>query len=318
VVNPQSRANPVPSRAADPPPRYFEARADLAYRYLAGKGLEIGALNWPLELPAAAERSTVDRMTLAELREEYPELRDQDLSEVDVIDDGEKLETIAEGSQDFIIANHFLEHTGDPIGTIRTHLGKLKPGGILFYAVPDKRYTFDFRRGLTPLEHVVRDHEEGPAGSRREHFDQWAHLVSDTGVEQDDPGFAERADQIARKLEAEDFSIHHHTWTAATFLELLLHCRHRFDEGFEIEATCRRELEFVAVLRKAGAYPEPAGSSAPVSTLLAEIERLQTHAGHLERDLNTTNRELSEVKRSPSWRITQPLRNAKALLARRR
>jgi SAM-dependent methyltransferase len=314
VADPQTSTETSPSQAAAPPPRYFEARADLAYRYLAGEGLEIGALNWPLEVPAAARKSTVDRMTLAELREEYPELKDQDLAEVDVIDDGETLATVAEGSQDFIIANHFLEHTGDPIGTIGTHLGKLKPGGILFYAVPDKRYTFDFRRGLTPLEHIVRDHEEGAAGSRREHFDEWGRLVIDTGVPREDPGFEASAEKMARQLEEEDFSIHTHTFTEATFLELLLECRRRFDEGFEIEATCRRELEIVVVLRKAGAYPEPAGTGGTAPQMAAEIERLQAHADRLERDLGG---ELRDVKRSASWRITQPLRSAKALARRR-
>ena len=39
--------------------------------------------------------------------------------QVDVVDDGETLATVAGGDrQDFIVANHFLEHTENPIGTI--------------------------------------------------------------------------------------------------------------------------------------------------------------------------------------------------------
>ena len=60
----------------------------------------------------------VDRMWTDELRREYPELANWDLTQVDVVDDGEKLATIADESQDFIVANHFLEHTEDPVGTI--------------------------------------------------------------------------------------------------------------------------------------------------------------------------------------------------------
>ena len=111
-----------------------------------------------------------------DLRREYPELADWDLTEVDIVDDGEKLAKIPAESQDFIIANHFLEHTEDPIGTIETHLGKLKPGGVLFYAVPDKRFTFDFRRPVTPIEHMVADFEEGPERSRAEHYREWCRL----------------------------------------------------------------------------------------------------------------------------------------------
>jgi len=148
-------------RQRDPVPKYLDARSALANSYLLGEGLEIGPLHQPLALPAHAKARYVDRMSVADLRREYPELVDWDLIEVDVVDDGETLATIAAESQDFIVANHFLEHTENPIGTILTHLDKLKPGGVLFYAVPDLRFTFDFRRPATPLEHMVADYEQG-------------------------------------------------------------------------------------------------------------------------------------------------------------
>ena len=151
----------------DPAPVFLDARREFAERFLAGEGLEIGALHLPLETPPGAHVRYVDRMSVEELRAEYAELAEWDLTPVDVIDNGELLSTIPEASQDFIVANHFLEHCEDPIRTIETHLGKLRPGGVLFYAVPDKRYTFDCRRPLTPLDHMVADHEQGPERSRR-------------------------------------------------------------------------------------------------------------------------------------------------------
>lgn len=316
--SPQPSAEPNAPKPADPPPRYFEARAELAYRYLAGKGLEIGALNWPLPVPPWATARNVDRMTPEQLREEYPEMAGVTLAEVDVLDDGERLESIDDDSQDFIIANHFLEHTDDPIGTIERHLAKLKPGGVLFYAVPDKRYTFDFRRELTSLEHLLRDHEEGPGRSRREHYDEWGRLVVGSARDREDPDFPQRGEEIARRLEAEDFSIHHHTWTDATFLEMLLDCRRAFDDEFEIEAACRREMEVVVVLRKAGASPGPAAPGETAPELAAETQRLRTQISLLERELDKTGRELRHVKQSSSWRMTEPLRSAKARLGRRR
>lgn len=191
----------------------------------------------------------VDRMTVAELRREYPELADWELTEVDVIDDGEALRTIDDGSQDFIIANHFLEHCENPLGTIEAHLEKLKPGGILFYAVPDKRFTFDFRRPPTSLEHIVADYEQGPDRSRREHFEEWAALVDDRPPED--------VLQRARQLEEIGYSIHMHVWTQAEFLRLVLHCRERLDDGFDLEAAARQGIEFIVVLRKHGPFPAP-------------------------------------------------------------
>jgi predicted SAM-dependent methyltransferase len=232
------------------PPDYLAARAVFAETYLTGEGLEIGPLHQPLATPRGATARYVDRMRIDDLRREYPELRDWNLTEVDIVDDGEKLATIADESQDFIVANHFLEHTEDPIGTIGTHLSKLKPGGILFYAVPDKRYTFDYRRPVTPLEHMVADHEEGPQRSRRQHYEEWSQLVLDAATDQD-------WEKRAIELEEAAYSIHMHVWTQAEFLRLILACREHYDDAFDIEATAHREIEFMVVLRKNGASPAP-------------------------------------------------------------
>jgi SAM-dependent methyltransferase len=246
---------------ASPPPIYFDARADLARQLLQGDGIEIGPLHQPLAMPPHARVKYVDRMPTDELRREYAELADWDLTEVDIVDDGETLATIPEESQDFIVANHFLEHCENPIGTIETHLGKLKPGGVLFYAVPDKRYTFDFRRPVTPLEHMVADADEGPERSRGEHYVEWSRFVY--GEASESTGTAEQAaseewvERKARELEEAKYSIHMHVWTQAEFLKLILACRNRFGEAFDIEAAANRGIEFIVVLRKSGAFPDP-------------------------------------------------------------
>jgi SAM-dependent methyltransferase len=245
-----------------PVPAYLDARATFASHYLFGEGIEIGPLHLPLAIPAGARARYVDRMSVEDLRREYPELADWNLTRVDIVDNGERLEKIAAESQDFIIANHFLEHTENPIGTIQTHLGKLKPGGVLFYAVPDKRFTFDFRRPVTPLEHMAADYEQGPERSRAEHFEQWTRLVP--GQIHED-ATEEQILARARELDAEDYSIHMHVWTQAEFLALILDVRARTEEGFDIEAAARQGIEFMVVLRKAGPLPPAPGTSASTS-----------------------------------------------------
>lgn len=254
----------------DPLPVYLDARVAFANSYLIGEGLEIGPLHQPLAVPPHARVRYVDRMTAEQLRREYPELVDWDLTEVDIVDDGETLASIGAESQDFIIANHFLEHTENPIGTIECHLGKLKPGGVLFYAVPDKRFTFDFRRPPTPIEHMIADYEEGPERSRAEHYEEWCRLVIDE--ESDAVGTADQAaseewvQQRARQLEDQAYSIHMHVWTQAEFLELLLAIRERFGDAFDIEAAARVGIEFVVVLRKPGPLPVPPNASSSAAT----------------------------------------------------
>jgi predicted SAM-dependent methyltransferase len=300
--------------AAAVPPSYFEARTEFAYRFLAGDGLEIGGLHRPLPVPLGARVRQVDRMTTGELASAYgDDVAGKELAEVDLVDDGETLATVADNSQDFIVANHFLEHTGDPIGTIGNHLDKLRPGGVLFYAIPDKRFSFDFRREVTSLQHMIRDHESGAEVSRREHYDEWGLLVTGTEAERAADGWPERAAEIARSLEAEDYSVHTHVFTEASFLRLLLHCRDRYEDGFEIEASARNGDEIVAVLRKAGAWPKPASNPTTVPALIAEKAALRTRVAELE----GAARELERVKRSSSWRVTEPLRAAKARLGGR-
>lgn len=227
------------------PDRVVSARLRIAKRYLAGDGIEIGALHNPLPLPKAARVRYVDRLPVPELRAHYPELEQEPLVEVDIIDDGERLETIGDSTQDFVVANHFLEHTQDPIGTLLNAYRVLRPGGVLYLAVPDKRHTFDVDRPLTPVDHLVRDHEEGSEVSRREHFEEWARLV--------DRVPAAEVSQRAEQLMEQDYSIHFHVWTQRELLELLLALRERFELDFEIELLERIEYEVVFVLRKGSA-----------------------------------------------------------------
>lgn len=297
----------VPHAAAaiqlDPPPVYLEARAEFAARYLFGEGLEIGPLHQPLAIPPNARARYVDRMKVDDLRREYPELVDWDLTEVDVVDDGETLATIAAESQDFIVANHFLEHCENPIGTIETHLGKLKPGGVLFYAVPDKRFTFDFRRPVTPLEEMVADYDEGPERSRAAHYDEWSRLV--TGEVSSAVGSGEQAaseewvQKKARELEAAEYSIHMHVWTQAEFLQLILACRERFDDAFDIEAAAKRAIEFIVVLRKQGALPPPhppAPNSPAAAAMPSTSQRLEQLA---RRAVGKARREIRRRRAKP-------------------
>jgi SAM-dependent methyltransferase len=281
-------SEPRAGQPAEAPPVYLDARRELAAHYLFGKGLEIGPLHQPLAMPPGVTVSYVDRLNVADLRREYPELAAWDLTEADVLDDGESLSTIEPASQDFIVANHFLEHCEDPIGTIENHLGKLRPGGILFYAVPDKRFTFDHPRDVTPLEHMIADYEHGPEASRSAHFDDWARLVEYKPNET-----PEQTRARARQLERAGHSIHMHVWTQAEFLQLILAARQRFDNGFEIEAAVRQQIEFVVVLRKNGPLPAPrVDAMAPhtVSVPVPTLTRLGSKARSLLRRIRAASR----------------------------
>jgi SAM-dependent methyltransferase len=188
-------------------------RADIARRYLSGCGIEIGALGTPLDLPPNAQAIYVDRYDLASLYNEYPKMAHRKLQSPDVIDDGETLNLFDDNSLDFIVANHFLEHCENFLGTLDVHVRKLRRGGKLFYAVPNRDYTFDQNRPVTPFEHLVEDSRIGPEFSRCSHYFEWATLVE--GMQGND------AKERASNLQQTGYSIHYHVWDAPALFRTL-------------------------------------------------------------------------------------------------
>jgi SAM-dependent methyltransferase len=223
-------------------------REELAREYLRGSGLEIGAFSNPLYVPSSANVRYVDRWgtqeLLAQVRD-HPDYAGCACVPVDIIDDGQELATLEPESQDFIIANHFLEHVQGTIRTIERHLQVLRPGGILYLGVPDKRFTFDVKRPVTPLEHHYRDYEQGPAWSFADHVREWVELVENlTGTALEDRTQALIGDGNP--------SIHYHVWTQTELLEMLVDLRRRLRLPFMIEAVVLNKgmIESICVLRK--------------------------------------------------------------------
>jgi SAM-dependent methyltransferase len=227
------------------------SRRMLSRAFLFGEGIEVGALHNPLAVDAHAKVRYVDRMSREDLFMHYPELREHSLVAVDIIDDGEKLGAVAADSQDFIIANHFLEHCQDPIGTLKNFMRVLKPGAVMFVALPDRRYSFDCDRARTSLAHLIADHHEGPQVSRRDHFHEWATLV--------EPHFqriytGEAIEARVQELMEMDYSIHFHTFEPDDFVALAVHCAE--NERMALEIVFGGEFadgEMIFILRKTNA-----------------------------------------------------------------
>jgi SAM-dependent methyltransferase len=217
-----------------------DTRRAIAAAFLHGDGIEIGALNAPLIVPRTARVKYVDRMNVAQLRERYPEMVNQPFPEIAIVDDGETLVTIGDATQDFVIANHLIEHCENPLLTFQNLFRVLKPAGILFMAVPDKRFTFDADRPSTTIDHVRRDFSQGPEWSRRQHYEEWSRLVNKrTGPE---------IEEEVKKHLASAYSIHFHVWSGPELLELVEALRPIV--RFELELFVRNRIESIIVLRK--------------------------------------------------------------------
>ncbi len=221
-----------------------EIRTLLSHKFVHGSGLEIGALHMPLPVLSGVKVSYVDYISVDGLRKHYPELQDLPLVNVDIVDNGERLSKVRSSSVDFIIANHFIEHCQDPIGTIITFYKKLRPAGILYMAVPDKRYTFDMHRPLTPYSHLLEEHKIYPSKKfYRQHMRETARL-GELVVGQ------KRINERVQELVDMNYSIHHHVWTQIEMVELFYETANRFALDIEVEAIVNNIHEVVFIVRK--------------------------------------------------------------------
>lgn len=216
-------------------------------KLLSGCGLEIGALHRPVTAPHLTIQY-VDLYTREELYTIYPELQGLPLVKTDIVSDAETLRGIESSSQDFIIANHVIEHMANPIGALRAWMRVLRPGGKLYLAVPDKEHTFDRERECTTIAHLLEDFESPSRERDSVHFEEFAlhvscrtcHLCSEEDYR-----------SYAQKLWEENYSIHYHVWDFSSFRSLLTFLGSHFDDWqFRIIAerkTVTDEFGFVLV-----------------------------------------------------------------------
>lgn len=218
------------------------ARQGMAARFLHGSGIEIGALQRKLAAPGWCTVRYIDRMPLEDLVAHYPELGQLPLQAPDIIDDGELLTHIASESQDFVVANHFFEHSRNPIRTLFNFARVLRAGGTLFMAVPDKRFTKDVLRPPTPYETLRETFIKGERGGLEALYREWAeHWEGARGFE---------IESKASELQAQNYSMHYNVWALSHLLDFLLRARADFAVPFEIAAAVTSDNENILVLTR--------------------------------------------------------------------
>ena len=180
---------------------------------LFGRGIEIGPLHRPMPTHPGMQVDYIDRCTVEQLRAQYPELNECPLVEPTVIGDAETMGGVDDGGYDFLIAAHVIEHMRNPLAALQHWRRVVKPGGLLYLLVPDKRCTFDRKRVRTTLEHLILDYESPSAERDFEHFLDYAVHVHDKG--------GDEALREAERLRDIDYSIHFHVFVPADIVALL-------------------------------------------------------------------------------------------------
>ncbi len=142
------------------------------YQLLRGNGLEIGALNCPAPLPPSCTVEYCDVQSREESVARNSDLVLDDLVEVQHLCDldTEGLARFRDGTYDFVIANHVLEHVANPIRVVGEIFRITRVGGRVVLTVPDKNYACDKSRPLTPFDHLLEEYRANVSAVSDEHY----------------------------------------------------------------------------------------------------------------------------------------------------
>lgn len=148
---------------------------------------------------------------------------------VDLLADGTAL-PFPDASLDYLCSSHVIEHLANPLGGLMEWLRVLKPGGFLYLIAPDKRYTFDAGREVTPPRHLLSDYVRATSSTERVagHIDEftqqtdWRKLRPDCAPgDEATERAATRAFYLREVAAGRHVDIHFHTFTPDSLVSLL-------------------------------------------------------------------------------------------------
>jgi SAM-dependent methyltransferase len=153
-----------------------------------------------------------------------------------------RLGAIASSSYDFVLSSHTLEHVANPLQALTEWIRVLKEGGLLVLALPHRDGTFDHRRPVTSLAHLVQDLERQTTEDDLTHLDEILQLHD---LSRDpEAGSAEQFAERSRR-NFENRCLHQHVFDTRLAVEVVHHM------GFQILAVdAFRPYDIVLIVRK--------------------------------------------------------------------
>ncbi|WP_253947459.1 class I SAM-dependent methyltransferase [Paraburkholderia xenovorans] len=258
-----------------------------------------------------------------------------DIPEIDYVVHSNRYGDYISDKFDYIIANHVMEHAPNMIQWLSDLCDMLQPGGILFLALPDKKFSFDKYRQDTALSHFVAEYLAGVEEIPREHQIECEIYY--------DEAFVNRPMQVSDKLDMNRIreklkapphvGIHSHVFESGTIVSkvlkpILMMGFMEFNLADFVPARGETGGEMIIVLRKEPPrveltteefYTAPMDTTNMSNTVdaagrLAEAEKalaeLRARLAVLQEEIASRTSTIRALESSTSWRITAPLRAA--------
>jgi SAM-dependent methyltransferase len=125
---------------------------------------------------------------------------------------------INDSSYDFVLSSEMVQHIANPIKALNEWKRVMKNDGMLILITPNKRNTFDHRRPVTQLSHLIKDYENGITEADLTHLDE-ALKYHDLTMDRPAGSFED-----FKKRSENNFNVralHHHVFDEKLTIELI-------------------------------------------------------------------------------------------------
>lgn len=188
-----------------------ESYRALFYSSLAGAGIEFGAACSPSPIPLGCCVKYADKFLDTEGCKTL--MKNKEMVTVDFYTDLSEMKGIKNNSLNFIIHNHVMEHSNNPILSMHNSYNKLKKGGRLMFIIPNKHRTFDKFRHLTSLRHIAKDYYRPNVFRDVFHVIDFNLLTGNFNLK--------RVKNDLKKLRNGELDLHWHVYDEKSFLKLM-------------------------------------------------------------------------------------------------
>lgn len=168
-----------------------------------------------------------------------------------------------DNSLNYVASSHVLEHVGNPVLALEEWCRVLRPGGIIYVVVPDKRYTWDRHRVTTPVAHLLEDYERKTTAADDTHVDDFVDNVDWTTFSPSTPPELVPTKKAEAKAgyhnaarQGIEINIHFHVFEPPSVVELVSVLKQRHPQRFNWELVDQAErfpddnpIGFLAVIK---------------------------------------------------------------------
>jgi SAM-dependent methyltransferase len=166
------------------------------------------------------------------------------------------LSRFEDDAYDFLLSSHAIEHTANPLKALGEWIRVVRPGGLFAIIVPHAEGTFDHRRPVTALTHLIEDRDSDVGESDLTHLDEILSLHDLSR----DPGGGDLETFRARSLRnLENRCLHQHVFDTASAVAMVEHAGLGI---FFVQALAPHDIVILARKPAAGA-PRSEGAAAP-------------------------------------------------------